>query len=137
MVAPGAKCASHPEREATDTCTRCGSYVCTACTEIEEWETYCTTCYARVGKRAPASTMATVALILSLLAVSGCLPLGVVGAILGHVEVASIDRGESEPGGRNLAMGAIYVGWATTALAVLLVFVLMAIGVSLADLANL
>ena len=137
MIAPGAKCATHPAREASDTCARCGSYVCGSCMEVEDYETYCESCYARVGKRAPASTMATVALVLSLLAVSGCLPLGVVGAILGHVEVASIDRGESEPGGRNLAKGAIYVGWATTAFAVLLVLVLLAVGVSLADLANL
>ncbi len=128
MVAAGAKCAAHPAREAVDTCTRCGSYVCSGCMEVEGYDTYCPDCYARVGKGAPASSAATTALVLSLLAISGCLPLAPIGAILGHVEIGKIDRGESEPGGRNLAMGAIYVGWAVTALSALLVVFFMALG---------
>lgn len=131
MVAEGAKCAAHPHLAAVDTCARCGSYVCSTCMEVEEWDTFCPDCYGKVGKKAPASTAATTALVLAILAMSGCLPLAPIGAILGHVEIARIDRGESLPGGRNLAMGAIWVGWLTTAGSVLLILVIMALGISL------
>ena len=131
MVAEGAKCAAHPLREAVDTCARCGSYVCSGCMEVEEWDTFCPDCYARVGKKAPASSMATTALVLAILAMSGCFPLAPIGTILGHVELAKIERGESLPGGRNLAKGAIWVGWLTTAGTALIVIFIMALGISL------
>ncbi|MGE3636393.1 MAG: DUF4190 domain-containing protein [Sandaracinaceae bacterium] len=119
MMTHGARCAVHPDVEAVDLCSRCGAYTCPECLDYTEAETLCVTCAQRVGKKAPASAAATTALVLALLSAMGCAPLGPVGAILGHMELARIDRGESLPAGRNLALGAIYVGWIITAIMVL------------------
>ena len=96
--------------------------------EIEEWEVYCPPCFARVGKSAPASTRATAALVLALIAVSGCFPLAIPALVLGHMELSAIERGESEPGGRTLAKGAVWVGWLTCGIGAFVV----AIGVAIA-----
>ncbi|MCB9597030.1 MAG: DUF4190 domain-containing protein [Sandaracinaceae bacterium] len=128
-MTPGALCAAHPSAAAVDTCARCGNYVCSNCMEVEEWDTYCPDCYARVGKKAPASSLATTALVLALLSISGCLPLALPAAILGHMELGKIERGESEPGGRNLAQGAVYVGWIVTALSALLVLGILMVAI--------
>ena len=93
----------------------------------------CPDCFARVGKSAPASTRATTALVLGLIGMSGCLPFGYAGLVLGYLEKSAIERGESEPGGRNLAVGAIWIGWFTIALSAglfLLFVLLVAMGVA-------
>lgn len=46
MMPPGAVCAVHPAVPATGTCTRCGSFVCAACTQGGP---YCEKCRALVG----------------------------------------------------------------------------------------
>ena len=132
MVAEGARCASHPSSDAVDTCARCGSYVCAGCMEIEKWDTYCADCYARVGTKSPASTRATSALVLALIAVSGCVPLALPALVLGHLELSAIDRGESMPGGRNLAQGAVWVGWFVVALSALALLFFAVLGFSFA-----
>jgi len=132
MVAPGAVCANHPTLDAVETCERCGSFICANCMELEGYDAYCPDCYARVGTKAPASTMATTALVLAILAISGCVPLALPAAIMGHIELNAIDRGDSLPGGRNLAKGAVYVGWIVTALSILgLLFFMVLFGAAL------
>ncbi|MEQ8458382.1 MAG: hypothetical protein RLO52_07635 [Sandaracinaceae bacterium] len=98
MLAKGAKCAAHPAVAAVDLCSRCGSYVCLDCTEPESFETYCPDCYRRSSPRAPASTRATGALVMALLAFSGCVPLAFPAVILAHMELGAIERGESSGG---------------------------------------
>lgn len=44
----GARCAIHPDREAAQTCVRCGNYMCSACTS-EEPEGFCLTCASRLA----------------------------------------------------------------------------------------
>lgn len=121
MLAEGAKCAAHPAVAAVDLCSRCGSYVCLDCTEpesFETFETYCPDCYRRSSPRAPASTRATGALVMALLAFSGCVPLAIPAVILAHMELGAIERG-SRQGGRNLARGAMWVGYIVLGLSAL------------------
>jgi hypothetical protein len=47
----GARCALHPEALAQGTCTRCGNFMCFACTEGGR-QTSCPTCRARAGGHA-------------------------------------------------------------------------------------
>lgn len=123
MLDAGALCATHVERPATDTCARCGNFVCGWCSEQIELETYCRACAPRFSTKGEHSSRAIAALVLGLLSLMiFCLPLSIPAVILGHMETAAIDRGESPPGGRNLARGGLILGWigvAGTAIAVL------------------
>ena len=133
MIAPGAVCAIHPSVDAVETCERCGSYICANCMELEGYDAYCPECFQKVGTKAPASAMATTAIVLAILAISGCFPLALPAAIIGHIEMNAIERGDSLPGGRNLAKGAIYVGWIVTGLSVVgLLFIMLLIGAAAA-----
>lgn len=130
MVAPGAVCANHPSVHAVETCERCGSFICANCMELEGYDAYCPDCYLKVGTKAPASAMATTAIVLAILSISGCFPLALPAAIIGHIELNAIERGDSMPGGRNLAKGAVYVGWIVTGLCVLgLLLFMLIIGI--------
>jgi ABC-type Fe3+ transport system permease subunit len=114
-LAPGAtaRCPDHPDREARDVCVRCGRFVCGTCLELgEEQETLCTACYARTTTRGKASGQAVGALVLALVGLNCMMPfLGIVSVVLGNSEVRAIERGESPSAGRNLAKGAIVLGW--------------------------
>lgn len=117
---------------AIDTCGRCGNYVCAGCMEIHDLETLCNACAYRVGAKGEQSSRATTALVFGLLPMmTFCLPLGIVAVALGHMELAAIERGEAPASGRNLAKGAVILGWINIALMVIGVFV--AIALFLAD----
>ncbi|MBX5483088.1 MAG: hypothetical protein IRZ16_14780 [Myxococcaceae bacterium] len=47
-----------------------------------------------------------------------CLPFGIVGAILGHLEVQAIDRGEAPLSGRGYANAARWIGVVTGGLTI-------------------
>ena len=47
-----------------------------------------------------------------------CLPLGIVGALLGNAEVAAIDRGESPEAGRGYATAAKWIGVVTGSISI-------------------
>ena len=112
MLETGARCATHVDRQATDTCARCGNFVCGACSEHIELQAYCGACAPRFDTKGEHSTRAVAALVLGLLSLMiFCLPLAVPAVILGHMETAAIDRGESPAGGRNLARGGLILGW--------------------------
>ena|SRR5688572_6330180 len=122
MLPAGAVCAVHPDQRAVDTCTRCGNYVCVGCYESDDTGSYCHDCYAKVGTRGQQSTRATTALVLALVALLGsCFPLGIPAVILGHMELSAIANGESPAAGRNLALGAVWIGWISIALSMLVV----------------
>ena len=108
-----AKCPDHPDRDARDVCVRCGRFVCGACLELgEEQETLCQACYARTTTRGKASGQAVGALVLAIVGLNCMMPfLGIVSLVLGRSELAAIERGESPSAGRNLAKGAIVLGW--------------------------
>ena len=128
----GARCAVHVDAPAIDTCSRCGNYVCVGCMEVHEYETLCNPCAYRVGTKGQQSSRATTALVFGLLPImTFCLPLGIIAVVLGHMELAAIDRGESPASGRNLAKGGVILGWINIALMVIGVFV--AIALFLAD----
>ena len=112
MLDAGARCATHVDRQATDTCARCGNFVCTACSEYVDYQTYCSACAPRFSTKGEHSSRASAALVLGLLSLMiFCLPLAIPAVILGHLETAAIERGESPPGGRNLARGGLILGW--------------------------
>jgi len=117
-----AHCAIHAGTQAVDTCARCGNFVCGGCLEVDQGSSYCETCFPMVKpSTAPHSTRAVTGLIMGVLAVSGCVPLGIVAVVLGHAELAAIDAGEAPIGGRNLAKGAVITGWLGVGLTVLTV----------------
>jgi len=124
----GARCAVHVDIAAIDTCSRCGNYVCAGCMEIHNYETICGTCAERVGAKGEQSSRATTALVFGLLPImTFCLPLGIVAIVLGHMEIAAIDAGEAPASGRNLAKGAVILGWVNVALMIIGVLVVIAI----------
>lgn len=48
-VGQGAYCALHPDQQATRTCTRCGNFMCTTCSQGGE-QSNCPTCRERMGE---------------------------------------------------------------------------------------
>ena len=120
MSGVGATCVNHPFKPATDNCSRCGDFICGSCVEVADWETFCPNCHDRVEKH---SSRATTALIMGILALNGCLFLGIPAIILGWMEMEAIKRGESPAGGKNIAKGAFILGIITTALMVIAIIV--------------
>jgi hypothetical protein len=51
-VGQGAYCALHPDQQATRTCTRCGNFMCTTCSQSGE-QPHCPTCRERTGEDQP------------------------------------------------------------------------------------
>ena len=120
MIAVGSRCAVHVEQAAADTCARCGNFVCNACYELEDGHAYCRPCLDKVGTRGQQSSRATTALVLSLLSLLiYCFPLAIPGVIIGHMELTAIRNGEAPMSGRNIALGAVVVGWIVIALSVI------------------
>lgn len=107
MSAPGATCVNHPSSLATDNCSRCGDFICGSCIETKDWEVFCPGCHDRVDKHSP---RATASLVMAILALNGCVFLGIPAIILGYQEMQAIDRGEAPAGGRNIAKGGFILG---------------------------
>ncbi|MEM9191285.1 MAG: DUF4190 domain-containing protein [Myxococcota bacterium] len=111
------KCATHVDVVAVDNCTRCGNYICQECVVTHEWESYCPECAERIGATGKESARALWALVLGLTSlVAFCLPLGIGALILGQIELNAIKAGEAPAAGRNLATGAVILGWISVAL---------------------
>lgn len=125
-------CAIHPDVPAAQTCERCGAFACASCLEVTDTEpqqTLCANCYRNYfGEKA--SQRAVLALVLSVVGISMfCLFLGIPGWVLAEQELAAIDRGEAPMKGRNLALGAKWLGIITTVLTVLIVGGAVLIGI--------
>ncbi|MCC6875025.1 MAG: DUF4190 domain-containing protein [Sandaracinaceae bacterium] len=113
-----ARCAVHPQVRAIEVCARCGSYICGDCMEIEGVDAYCRDCFEKVSTKAPHGGRATAAIVCGILGINGCLPLAIPAILLGHMELAAIERGESPPSGRNLAKGGMILGYIGTVISV-------------------
>lgn len=132
LLAADARCALHVDQKAIDVCARCGNYVCIGCYESDDTGSYCLDCYAKVGTRGQQSSRATTALVLALVALLGsCFPLGIPAVILGHMELNAIASGEAPVAGRNLALGAVWIGWISIVLSILVVLVVVLLVASL------
>ena len=81
-LAPGARCALHPEVGAIDVCQRCGNFVCPTCVEVTEADIFCTTCAPLLAK--PVSGRLKVVLALSV----GWIPMVLVAQALVPTTVA-------------------------------------------------
>jgi hypothetical protein len=105
-------CAAHPSVGTDQTCERCGTFVCGECIELtatEPEQLLCRPCFTRyVG--AKASTRAVTALVLAVVGIGGCWILGLPAWLLAEQELGAIERNESPGKGRNLALGAKYLG---------------------------
>jgi hypothetical protein len=124
-------CAVHPERPAVETCERCGAFACHECvqfTDTHPQQTLCAPCHQRYFG-ASASSRSVTALVLALISINMCWPLGIVGWVLGEQEIAAIDRGEAPMKGRNLAVGAKWVGMFTTLLSAISLVIAAIFGV--------
>jgi hypothetical protein len=114
-----AVCGTHPAERAVETCSRCGSFICAQCIELDVGEVFCPACHSRQfgGK---ASGRAVTALVLAIVGMN--LPfLGVPAIVLAHQELSTIARGEAPAKGRPLARGAQILGWIEVAVCVLVV----------------
>ena len=107
-----ARCAVHPDEAASDVCSRCGNYVCIHCLNVVGDDSLCVDCLNRVGHTRKYSSRAVWALILAILSLN-FIPTSIPAVILGHMELAAIKRGDpnAPASGRNIAMGAVVVGW--------------------------
>jgi hypothetical protein len=118
-------CAAHPSVPTDQVCERCGTFMCGDCLEItatQPEQLLCRPCFTRyVGARA--STRAVLALVLALLGMGGCLILGLPAWILAEQELGAIARNEAPGKGKNLALGAKYLGLIETG------FLALAVGI--------
>lgn len=125
-------CANHPDVPAAQTCERCGAFACANCLEITDTEpqqTLCANCF-RTYFGAKASSRAVLAIVLAFLGLSMfCVFLGVPGWVLAEQELAAIERGEAPMKGRNLALGAKWLGIITTVITVLAIGVGVLVGI--------
>lgn len=125
-------CAIHPDVPAAQTCERCGAFACGNCLEVTDTEpqqTLCANCYRNYfGEKA--SSRAVLAIVLSVLGLSMfCVFLGVPGWVLAEQELSAIERGEAPMKGRNLALGAKWLGIITTGVTVLAIGIGVLVGI--------
>ncbi len=73
----GARCASHPEAPAVATCTRCGTFLCGACTELSGEDAFCASCLRLYQRAGPAPRI-----------VQGLIVLGIAGLVCSPVTFA-------------------------------------------------
>jgi len=128
-----ARCALHPQREALETCARCGGFVCAACLSSHAGRMVCAACAAHEAGRGT-SRRAVGSVVLGVLALGltvgatllrqplGCLalPLSGLGLGLGLVELAAIRSGVSPSSGRRAAGVGIWLAVVALAAAVTL-----------------
>ncbi len=76
---------------------------------------------AAVGapERARDDDGATVALVLSIIGLLGCLPVGAVGLLMGYAARERIQRSAGAVGGERTARYAIVIGWVAVSISVL------------------
>ena len=114
------QCAAHPDKSAVQTCERCGAFACAECVHITETfptQTLCARCFQQYHGKA--SNRAVTGLVLSIVGFSFCWFLGFAGWWMGQQELEAIERGEAPENGKNLALGAKWIGIVQAALSVL------------------
>lgn len=128
-LAPGARCATHPAALAVATCSRCGTFLCGACTELLDEAAYCEACVHLLKRSAPSSLVVRAIIALGLAGLVllpvpfvlgfGVLPLLAVqlltvglGLTVPRAALRRIQRGEAPPGGRAQARVAVALAWA-------------------------
>jgi ribose/xylose/arabinose/galactoside ABC-type transport system permease subunit len=119
-LASGARCAQHPEASAVATCTRCGTFLCGACTELLGEAAWCVSCLDFLRRYGPGSRAVVAELVLCLLGlVNGVLlpmlPLFNLLAALGFWvpgrQLRRMARGEVSMRGRTLAQVTRVLAW--------------------------
>ena len=131
----GARCASHPDAPAVATCTRCGAFLCGACTELRGEGAWCAACVEFLKRETPPSRAVKVFIGLGILGIVTWpmflfipVPNGlfaVLGLWISLRELGRIRRGEASPRGRTQARVALGLACAN-ALPVLLLLALVA-----------
>lgn len=120
---PAPHCALHPEREALETCGRCGNYLCAICISSHAGKIVCVTCADRAGAAQPsrrAATSAVLSLLALVLGAAGAvtaqplaclsLPLGLLGLGFAVVELNAIRAGASSSKGTRGAQLGLSLG---------------------------
>jgi hypothetical protein len=106
----GARCAAHIDLAAVGLCTRCGSFVCRGCRQIDvKGDSYCPACYGRLDRRSTASTFAFAAAVLGFFGL-GCFPLGAIAVVMAGIDLARIAMGKSPTGGKTLNLIGLGLG---------------------------
>lgn len=112
------ECINHPGKAAIGTCIICSRPFCSACAiEMPDGSLFCypdMACGNALVNTGP-SRMSILALILSLIGLTTGVT-GLVGAIIGFMELGKVKRGESTAESRKYARAAIIVGLITSAI---------------------
>ncbi len=116
MLPTGASCARHPEKAALQVCERCGSFCCGVCSEAVEGRDYCEACARRARADIGASNWAIGAALCGFVGMA-CAPLGVVGIVLGVIELVRAQTAQRHKSGTGLAVAGIAMGAAGVAIA--------------------
>ena len=106
---PGARCARHPDVAAVAVCSRCGGFLCGACTEVRDETAYCEPCVDwRVRNTRPSravgvllvANVVALGLLLRLVPPVGSLLAGGAGAFLAAWESRRLKRAGGTPRSR-------------------------------------
>lgn len=138
MTVPAdARCAVHPERDALETCARCGNFMCAVCLSSDAGQLVCTACVQRAAKQGAsrravgAAGLSGLALVLVVAGLAvrqpvGCftLPLSALGVGAGAIELAAIRSGAAPEGGLRAARLGVWLGVVALAGAVASVLVM-------------
>lgn len=86
----GPRCGKHPEAAAVAPCTRCGTFLCGACTELLRESAWCADCLTWLRHNGPPSRVVQ-GLIAFNLATLCCAPLGLLPlAVLGNLVATAL-----------------------------------------------
>lgn len=144
-VPAAARCPRHPEAYAVDACVRCGTFVCGDCLELKPSGAYCEDCAQRMGREQKGSRLAVTAFVLAAVGLAGaplaivffgrgilvvvsvaCMPLGMVGFLLGGIDLVRIFAGRAPRSGRRLDLWALALGSVSTLITLVLLYVVAA-----------
>lgn len=115
---PGsAACAFHPEQVAVAPCRRCGASSCVSCLALSGARGWCRACEER-SRMGPASTRAITSGLLGGVGLCCAFLPGLVGLLLGHLELRGIERGDAPRAGLQWARAGVVLGWLNVGLAV-------------------
>ena len=114
---PAPECPFHPEQGAVGPCQRCGTFTCVACLALSGARGWCRACDER-SRMGSASTRAVTSGILGGVGLCCVFLPGLLGLLLGYLELRGIERGDSPRAGLQWARAGVVLGWMNVGMAV-------------------
>ncbi len=110
-------CSFHPEQSERAPCNRCGSFTCVSCLALSGARGWCRACEER-SLLGSASTRAVCSGVLGGVGLCCAFLPGVLGLVLGYMELQRIERGDAPRAGLYWARAGVVLGWMNVAMAV-------------------